>query len=161
MSIEGEVISGVIELGVRIAGEIAADANHASKHKRGGAAKKMNIETFNAKKEEILRLMAEYMNGAGDCGYKLRHIKKCGKILDTYYRELSACRGIFRNNKAILKCAEKAILALNALNKKCGNRLIETDQREELAPLIEKAAFAAGLTEYGDGGDFTAEWREW
>ena len=121
----------------------------------------MDIQAFNEKKEYILRLMAEYMNEVEDCGYTLRDVNKCGKILDAYVKELRKCTGIFRNNKAILKCVEKVVLALNVLNEKCGNSLIETDQREELASLIEGIALEAGLTEYEAGDDFTAEWREW
>jgi hypothetical protein len=50
------------------------------------------------------------------------------------------------------------VLALNALNARCHDHLIETDQREHLCALIGQAAIARGV---GSGQDLTAEWRAW
>ncbi len=58
----------------------------------------------------------------------------------------------------ILAAAKQAVLNLNALNKECGGRLIETDQREDLCELILVAAKLAGLE---SDEDITEEWREW
>jgi hypothetical protein len=54
---------------------------------------------------------------------------------------------------------QKTILRLNKLNEECDGSLIETDQREDLAKLINLAAKHAGLESSAD--DITYKWREW
>ena len=59
----------------------------------------------------------------------------------------------------VMSAVKAAVLALNQLNAKCDYSLIETDQREDLAMLVIKAAESVGV---GNGkNDITEEWREW
>jgi hypothetical protein len=64
-----------------------------------------------------------------------------------------------QKNKYIMAAVKKTILRLNELNEECDGGLIETDQREDLAKLINLAAKQAGLESSAD--DITYKWREW
>jgi hypothetical protein len=93
-----------------------------------------------------------------DVGYTQKHIDKCQKILNDYIDSLVSVKEP-RSDNGILKCVKKAVEQLNKLNEKCDCSLIETDQREDLVPYIQKAAKLAGLTLITE--DVTAEWRDW
>ena len=92
-----------------------------------------------------------------DCGYSLKHIRKCKKISQTYLKNLRKMAA--PNDSVIMAEVEKAVLALNRLNEKTDYALIETDERESIADFIQTAAVAYGLQE--TDGDVTEEWREW
>ena len=130
-----------------------------------------------ATKREILRLrkalldgMTNYMKYGGaasetdpdfdpnfDAEYTQADIDRCAKIIDEFVAALeSAPKG---KNEAILKAVKAAVIKLNKLNELCDGFLIETDQREQLCPLIIAAAKRAGLVSTVD--DITEEWREW
>jgi hypothetical protein len=116
----------------------------------------MNLEEFKEKKhEDVLRSMIDYMDDIDDCDYTQQDIDKCGTILDSYIDELMLCD---KDEKSIMNCVEKIVVALNELNKECDYSLIETDQRECLYLFIEGAAVAAGLPQ--PDYDITEEWRE-
>ena len=53
---------------------------------------------------------------------------------------------------------KEAVLELNVLNDKCGEGLIETDQREAICQLLLVSAQDAGV---GTDDDITEEWRRW
>ena len=93
-----------------------------------------------------------------DAGYTQEHVDECAGIIDAYLATVSAITGVDRDRR-ILDAVKSVVLALNALNDRCDGTLIETDQREELCPLIIAAARLAGLT--ADQYDVTEEWREW
>lgn len=93
-----------------------------------------------------------------DVGYTQKHIDKCEKILNDYIDSLISLEEP-KSDKEILKCVKKVVEQLNKLNEKCEFALIETDQREELVPFIQKAAEIAGIASGDD--DVTGEWRDW
>ena len=104
---------------------------------------------------DTLEGMREYLAGVldsgGEPGYSGADVGECGRILDDY---LSTVAGAAGDDAAIRAAVQEAVLALNALNARCGGHLIETDQREHLCDLINRAAGAAGE-------DLTEPWREW
>jgi hypothetical protein len=124
----------------------------------GNAADHAEIRKLKARALEGMRRYMEVVRKNGkDPGYSDAEIRKCEFIVDTYLRKLSSIsKG---DNARVMAAAKDAVLALNKLNRETGERLIETDQREDLAMLIIKAAGAVGV---GDGkADITEQWREW
>lgn len=124
----------------------------------------MSLPEFKQKKfEDIIPSMVDFMVGDeddddDDCDYSQEDIDACGSILDAYIDDLIALAGN-TDRKAILRCVEKVVNALNELNEDTDCTLIETDQREYICPFIQSAAVAAGLPE--TDVDITEEWREW
>jgi hypothetical protein len=109
---------------------------------------------------DVLEGMREYLAGildsGGETNYTGADIGECGRILDRYLDEVAgAARG---DEEAVTAAVREAVLALNALNARCHDHLIETDQREHLCALIGQAAMARGV---GSGQDLTAQWRDW
>jgi hypothetical protein len=102
------------------------------------------------------RYLADILDGGGDPGYTGADVGECGRVLEAYLaRVAGAARG---DDDAVRGAVKDAVLALNALNERCNHHLIETDQREQLCELIQRAAAAAGI---GSGEDVTEAWREW
>lgn len=119
----------------------------------------MNTE-INIIKSRVLEGMQRYMElclEEGDCSYSQDDIHQCRSIVDNFLKVLSeATPG---NEQIIMAAVKDAVIALNDLNEKCDYSLIETDQREDLAELIIKAAQSVGV---GNGvDDITEEWRDW
>lgn len=55
-----------------------------------------------------------------------------------------------------------AVESLNELNDETGGALIETDEREELCPLIDAIAEKVGIDpKKYEGGDLAYQWRDW
>jgi hypothetical protein len=83
------------------------------------------------------------------------------RIFDRLIDELGKL-GPAADDPAKLAAFEQAVLALNDLNDE-DERLIETDEREQLCKLVNTIAGAAGLDpkDYGDGEGPASEWREW
>jgi hypothetical protein len=59
-----------------------------------------------------------------------------------------------------MESVKKAVLALNVVNDEADGGMIETDQREQLCLIIDRAARQAGL-EVDDYDDLAGEWRDW
>ena len=93
-----------------------------------------------------------------DAGYTQKHVDQCSDIIDDFLASLEKIPEA-QKNKYIMASVKKTILRLNRLNEECGGSLIETDQREDLAKLINLAARHAGLESSAD--DITYKWREW
>jgi hypothetical protein len=130
----------------------------------------MNQEILEAKRA-LIDGMIEYMKYGGavdendpeydpefDAGYTQEHVDLCSEIIDDFLASLEKAPEA-QKNKYIMTAVKKAILKLNKLNEKCDGGLIETDQREDLAKLINLAAKHAGLESSDD--DITYKWREW
>ncbi|MGJ7903282.1 hypothetical protein [Lysobacter sp. 1R34A] len=122
----------------------------------------MQVETndYVELKSEILDGMRSYMEelkeDGSDAGYTARDIDDCERIIDRFLDIVASAAG---DNARASGAVKDAVLALNALNTRCGYSLIETDQRESLCELIIGAAAAAGVGSGQD--DITEEWREW
>ena len=111
-------------------------------------------------KSDLLEGMREYiagiLDGGGDAGYTAADIGECGRVLDALLATVAeAERG---DEDTVLGAVQYTVLSLNKLNARCDGHLIETDQRDQLRELINRAAASAGV---GSGRDLTAEWREW
>ena len=105
---------------------------------------------------EFMQGDTEVPNDEFDCGYKQSDVDQFGSIVDTYLDDVSGKSG--SGDTEIVLAVKQVVLALNSLNRRCGGRLIETDQREDLCELILTAARQSGLT---TTRDITEEWREW
>jgi len=103
-----------------------------------------------------MQLIGKETDNASDCGYSQQHIDRCAEIIDAYIASFVPNPKLPQNQ--IVAAVRQIVLDLNALNKECGGRLIETDQREYLCELILIAAKLAGLEA---DEDITEEWREW
>ena len=119
----------------------------------------MASENLQELKTDVLEGMREYLAGVLDSGghsfYTGADIGECGRILDAYLDRVGDARG---DDDVVMAAVQDAVLALNALNARCEGHLIETDQRETLCDLINRAAYAAGT---GTTIDLTEPWREW
>ena len=120
----------------------------------------VNAHDYVELKSEILDGMRSYMDDlradGTDPGYAERDIDACEAIVDRY---LDAARDAAGQPAQARSALKTAVLALNALNARCGHALIETEQREGLCDLLLGAAAEAGL---GSGEeDLTEAWREW
>jgi hypothetical protein len=93
-----------------------------------------------------------------DAGYTQEHVDRSSEIIDDFLASLEKIPET-QKNKYIIEAVKKTILRLNELNEECDGGLIETDQREDLAKLINLAARHAGLE--SSANDITYEWREW
>jgi hypothetical protein len=122
----------------------------------------MQVETndYVELKNEILDGMRSYkedlaQDGA-DAGYGDGEIDECERIIDRFLDAMIAAQSDRATARAAIK---QAVLALNALNARCGYNLIETDQRDGLCELILGAAAQAGAVQREE--DVTEQWREW
>ena len=118
---------------------------------------KMNLtENVEIKKTiESLKIgMIEYIE-PGETEYTEKDVEKCMKLIDTFLTELEQTE----NKENGMKVVQKIVLKLNELNEKCEHELIETDQREQLAEIINLAGNLKGYNEKDE--DITEEWREW
>lgn len=112
-------------------------------------------------RERTLDGMRSYIEAVlkdnGDPGYTDMDVDRCGAIIDSYIQRISSCK--HGDEQSIMSVVRDTVFELNALNSEAGESLIETDQREDLAELIIKAAAVVGV---GNGkDDLTEEWREW
>jgi hypothetical protein len=118
---------------------------------------KMNLtENVEIKKisESLKTGMIEYIQ-PGETEYNEKDVEKCMKLIDTFLAELTQTE----TKESGMKVVEKVVLKLNELNEKCEYELIETDQREQLAEIINLAGNLKGYNEKDE--DITEEWREW
>ena len=130
----------------------------------------MNQEILEVKRA-LIDDMIEYMKYGGavdendpeydpefDAGYTQKHVDRCSEIIDEFLASLEKTPEA-QKNEYIMDTVKKTILRLNELNEECDGGLIETDQREDLAKLINLAARHAGLE--SSAYDITYEWRDW
>jgi hypothetical protein len=111
-------------------------------------------------KADLVEGMREYLagvlDGGGEAGYTSADIGECGRVLDAYL--VTVADAPPGDEEAVMGAVEFTVLALNRLNARCHGHLIETDQREAICDLINRAAVANGV---GGGVDLTETWREW
>lgn len=98
--------------------------------------------------------MTEYLS-SGEAEYSVKHKDKCFKLVNSYLSKMDRSS----TSEKTLKLVKKTVVGLNKLNLKCNHSLIETDERESLAEIINRAAFLKGFNP--DDDDLTEEWREW
>jgi hypothetical protein len=92
-----------------------------------------------------------------DAGYTEDDVRQCAHILDSYLAAIDAAEE--NNEVEVMGAVKDAVLALNTLYAACNGHLIEDDQRDDLATVINLAAAARGV---GDGtSDITEQWRSW
>jgi hypothetical protein len=105
--------------------------------------------------------MMAYMEGHGeepdfDCGYTQSDVTRCATIVDGYLVDVASKKEA--GDDQLIAAIKNVVLELNDLNDRCGGRLIETDQREDLCQIILVAAQENGLA---TKEDVTEEWRKW
>ena len=119
-----------------------------------------DADILQALKNDTLAGMREYLadmlDGGGEAGYSGSDIGECGRILDEYLAKLAGAE--HGDDATVRDAAQEAVIALNLLNARCNGHLVETDQREQLCELIQRAAAEVGV---GAGEDITEPWREW
>ena len=118
------------------------------------------IDPLEQKKTELLGAMRDYLagmlDGGGEAGYTSADIGECGRLLDAYLATLAEAP--FGDEQVVRDAVHFTVISLNRLNTRTDGHLIETDQRELICDLINRAARKVGV---GAGEDLTAEWREW
>ena len=75
--------------------------------------------------------MINYLQYA-DNEYTKKDVEKCIKIIKTFEVNIAKSKSKIEG----LKLIDSTVIQLNELNKKCGGRLIETDQREAICHII-------------------------
>lgn len=105
-------------------------------------------------KSRLLEEMYEFMLEA-DSNYDESDIETCDEILDQFLSTLADVT----DKSAALDLVKQTVFALNSLNEACNGDLIETDQRESICELINRAGAARGFN--SDDEDVTERWREW
>ncbi|MET0945162.1 MAG: hypothetical protein ABWY22_07125 [Flavobacterium sp.] len=107
----------------------------------------INIETLKTG-------MINYMNEANP-DYTEKDVNQCVIILHNYILEIAKSN----SKKDGIEIIKSKIQELNELNKKCGDQLIETGEREQIAEIIISAGYKKGYNQKDE--DVTEEWREW
>lgn len=100
--------------------------------------------------------MLDFIADGQDGTYTDEDVAECMTILQTYLKEVDKAE----TTEAGLEAVKVTVLKFNELNERCEHTLIETDQREDIAELIQ-TAFLAKAFALPDSGDVTEEWREW
>ncbi len=77
-------------------------------------------------------------------------------IIDGYMKSLRSGSKVSQFD--IRSAVEQTVFDLKTLNSQCDDRLIETDQREDICQLLLVSAQNAGLD---TRDDITEEWRTW
>ncbi len=88
-------------------------------------------------------------------GYSEKDIDECVLILSDYSKMMIKTH----SKEEAMLLVRRTVLQLNTLNQKCGNSLIETDEREQIARIIILVSHKMGYNSIDD--DITEEWREW
>ena len=105
-------------------------------------------------KTRLLESMREFMREA-DVEYGEADIVECGTILDEHLSAVAAAA----DRDDALACVRTTVLRLNALNERCDDSMIETDERETICEFIIRAGAIRGFNEEDE--DVTEDWREW
>lgn len=98
--------------------------------------------------------MISYMETAGP-DYTEQDVDKCVEILNEYIEKMVKTK----SKQDGLNIVKSTVLELNKLNKKCGEQLIETGEREQIAEIIILTGHKKGYNSIDE--DITEEWREW
>ncbi len=118
----------------------------------------MNLKEYKDKAIKIvIEPMISFMEDWDGCDYTADDVEACKSLICTYLEALFSMDK--PSGEAIMEQVKALVLALNDLNEKTDYALIETVAREAIWEVIQTAAIACGLKEYGD--DITEEWREW
>lgn len=154
--------------GAEEAAALREPAEGARDRQEEGARAAALRERLETGRDEALRLMYDFLlpdeeDGEElDPGYTEADVVACGRILDAYIARVCGIAASSlpdpRRREQALAAVERAVTELNELNERCGESMIETEERERLAEAINDGAVAAGLPE---GEDHTEEWREW
>ena len=119
------------------------------------------ILKINSKKQNILELldslefgMLDYMK-YGNENYNETDVKLCMTIMNSYLSKISVSKSKIEG----MRIVKNTVMDLNVLNQKCNGKLIETDQREQICPIIILAAYEKGYNRINE--DITEEFREW
>ncbi|EOD77908.1 hypothetical protein D515_03385 [Grimontia indica] len=108
-------------------------------------------------RESILYWMAEFIANDDNPPYQLSQVEYCGELLNTFAGNVMLS-GKKADRSWVDVQVKALVLALNDLNKQCGECLIETDQREGICELIFYVVAQAG---HSVEEDITENWREW
>lgn len=102
----------------------------------------------------LKKSMEDYMKIANP-SYSQNDIDDCATLLSAY------SLGMFKTHSKEegMEIVKATILKLNALNDKCDNTLIETNEREQIAEIIILVGNKMGYNSIDE--DITEEWREW
>lgn len=120
------------------------------------------MSEFDGEIDSILEGMTDYVQICLDEGepepYAAHHVEKCGAILRNFVDQVEKVA----NPAEVEPLVKQTVQALNDLNKAAGGSLIETDQREEIVPLIIEIAAQAGyVSKDPRNEDITEVWRDW
>ncbi|MFK8031990.1 MAG: DUF5713 family protein [Gammaproteobacteria bacterium] len=107
---------------------------------------------FDAYRKSLEKGMLDFMEH-GD--YVKSNVDECLRILDSFYASVREAG----SKEAAMLLVKEAVEALNKLNSRCSDSLIETGQREDICMAIMSACAEFGFNDEGD--DVTEEWREW
>jgi hypothetical protein len=94
----------------------------------------------------------------GDNNFIEENLAASQVVLDTFLADV-ATAAAKKSPTQLLTTVKNVVNSLNKLTKKMGG-FIETSEREELVPYIEKVVKAAGL-QIPQALDITLEWRDW
>ena len=108
-----------------------------------------------ALKTKLLEDMLDYIKGAGSVHYSVADVDECQNLFERF---IGKFKGPKTDQVFALSQVKELVIALNKLNKRCGECLIETGQREDNCELIGLVLSEAG---FNFTGDVTEEWREW
>lgn len=117
----------------------------------------MTKNDLTAIKSRLIAGVKEYQKDC-DGAYHFWDVWKLQNILNRYYKQMELCHK--RKGSDFMEIVKKTVLALNELNEKCGDCLIETDQREDICEYIIKTAYLFNFIQ-SENEDITGEWREW
>jgi len=107
--------------------------------------------------ETIIDPMIDFMEDCDEDNYTIEDVEACKNLIYQYLEALAAMSE--PSDDAIMEQVKNLVLALNELNEKTDEGLIETEGREAIWEVIQNSAVECGLKEYED--DITEEWREW
>ncbi|MBI1837591.1 MAG: hypothetical protein HYR91_10040 [Flavobacteriia bacterium] len=119
---------------------------------------KAMVTIKNTEIEEIYTRLKENMINfiePGVTSYDKKDVEKCMHIIDDYIIHIEKAE----SKKEAMLLVEKTVKLLNDINEKCGEELIETEQREDIAEIIILSGSFKGFNSRDE--DITEEWREW
>jgi len=99
--------------------------------------------------------MLDFIEGEDAPDYTSAEVNACITLLLEFMTEIE-CEA--QTQESVKNHVRELVLALNDLNAKCDERLIETDQREDICQFISKVITNANVEV---SGDITEEWRHW
>lgn len=99
--------------------------------------------------------MLDFIEGEDVPDYTAADVTACITLLLEFMTEIE---DETQTQESVRNHVRELVLALNDLNAKCDECLIETDQREDICQFISKVITNANV-EFS--GDITEEWRHW